>query len=200
MAAEVTVVPANEASWADIQEVFGTRGTASYCWCQRYKLRPREAFSKFPAEERAMRMHAQTNCGDPARRCRRGLVASRRRAGRLVRGRAADGVRGAAAQQPRAVGGPGRGQVRQRRLGGDVRPRPRGTPATGDQPRARRPPWTSPVTAAPARSRGIRGSPSRARTSPGTRSTSAPGAFSAAAGFTQVSHPTLRRVVMRIDF
>ena len=37
------IVPANEASFEDLQTVFGTRGAAAYCQCQRYKLRPREA-------------------------------------------------------------------------------------------------------------------------------------------------------------
>ena len=44
----ISVVPANEASWEDLQTIFGTRGTASRCQCQRYKLRPREAFGNFP--------------------------------------------------------------------------------------------------------------------------------------------------------
>jgi GNAT superfamily N-acetyltransferase len=57
------IVPANEASWEDIQAVFGTRGPAALCQCQRYKLRPREAFSKFPAEEREHRLRVQTDCG-----------------------------------------------------------------------------------------------------------------------------------------
>ena len=75
MAGEVTVVPANEASWADIQAVFGTRGTASSCWCQRYKLRPREAFRSFPVEERVRRLHEQTHCGHPESDTSSGLVA-----------------------------------------------------------------------------------------------------------------------------
>jgi hypothetical protein len=32
----ITVVPANQASWSDIQAVFGTRGAAWRCRCQRY--------------------------------------------------------------------------------------------------------------------------------------------------------------------
>lgn len=69
------VVPANHASWADIQAVFGTRGSAPYCQCQRYKLAPKEAFSKFPAEERARRLREQTNAGDPQAATTAGLVA-----------------------------------------------------------------------------------------------------------------------------
>jgi len=41
----ISVVPANEASWEDLQTVFGTRGEASRCQCQRYKMRPRESFA-----------------------------------------------------------------------------------------------------------------------------------------------------------
>ncbi|MDQ3714898.1 MAG: GNAT family N-acetyltransferase, partial [Actinomycetota bacterium] len=37
------VVPTDEASWDDLQKVFGTRGAAARCQCQRYKLRPRES-------------------------------------------------------------------------------------------------------------------------------------------------------------
>ncbi|MCV0403863.1 MAG: GNAT family N-acetyltransferase [Chloroflexi bacterium] len=69
------VVPANRASWEDIQTVFGSRGAAANCWCQRYKLAPRESFGSFPAEERATRLEAQTNAGDPAATSTTGLVA-----------------------------------------------------------------------------------------------------------------------------
>jgi GNAT superfamily N-acetyltransferase len=71
----LTIVPANEASWEDIQAVFGTRGQAALCQCQRYKLKPKEAFSKFPVEERAFRLRAQTNAGEPDAETTSGLVA-----------------------------------------------------------------------------------------------------------------------------
>ena len=54
-------MPANEASCEDLQTVFGTRGQAAQCQCQRYKLRPRESFRSFPAEERAHRLRQQTD-------------------------------------------------------------------------------------------------------------------------------------------
>ena len=73
--AELTIVPANEASWEDLRTVFGTRGMGSRCFCQRYKLRPREAFKHFPDEERAARLRAQARCGDPAADATAGLVA-----------------------------------------------------------------------------------------------------------------------------
>ncbi len=69
------VVPANRASWEDLQTVFGTRGTAHICQCQRFKLRRLESFASFPAEERARRLLEQTNCGDPRARTTSGLVA-----------------------------------------------------------------------------------------------------------------------------
>jgi GNAT superfamily N-acetyltransferase len=71
----ISVVPANEASWEDLQSVFGTRGQASRCQCQRYKLRPRESFGSFPVEERAFRLRQQTDCGHPGSDTTSGLVA-----------------------------------------------------------------------------------------------------------------------------
>ena len=71
----ISVVPANEASWEDLQTVLGTRGTGAICQCQRFKLRPRESFGSFPAEERALRLRAQTNAGQPEADTTSGLVA-----------------------------------------------------------------------------------------------------------------------------
>jgi len=75
MTDEFRVVPANEATWPDIAAIFGTRGASSVCFCQRYKLAPREAFSRFPAEERARRLREQTNVGQPGASSTTGLVA-----------------------------------------------------------------------------------------------------------------------------
>ncbi len=71
----ISVVPANEASWEDLQRVFGTRGLASRCQCQRFKLRPRESFASFPAEERADQLRQQTDSGHPESGTTSGLVA-----------------------------------------------------------------------------------------------------------------------------
>ena len=71
----VTVAPANRASCEDLQAVFGSGGSAAICQCQRYKLAPREAFKSFPAEERARRLNEQTNCGQPDAATTSGLVA-----------------------------------------------------------------------------------------------------------------------------
>ena len=73
--AGIRVVPANEASCEDLQAIFGTRGQASRCQCQRYKLQPRESFASFPVEERAHRLRQQTECGHPASETTSGLVA-----------------------------------------------------------------------------------------------------------------------------
>ena len=53
MTDELVILPANAATCDDLQQVFGQRGSGRYCQCQRYKLQPKEAFSKFPVEERA---------------------------------------------------------------------------------------------------------------------------------------------------
>lgn len=69
------VVPANEVRCEDLQAIFGTRGSASGCQCQRYKLQPRESFTSFPVEERAHRLREQTDCGHPEGDATSGLVA-----------------------------------------------------------------------------------------------------------------------------
>jgi len=74
-AAAIRVVAAHEVSWEDLQAVFGPRGQARQCQCQRYKLLPRESFASFPAEERAHRLRQQTGSGDPAADRTSGLVA-----------------------------------------------------------------------------------------------------------------------------
>ena len=71
----VEVVPANEASWDDIQAVLGTRGSGAICQCQRFKLQPKESFGSVPVEVRALRLREQTCCGDTAAGATSGLVA-----------------------------------------------------------------------------------------------------------------------------
>jgi GNAT superfamily N-acetyltransferase len=74
-AAAISVVPANEASCDDLQTIFGNRGPASRCQCQRYKLQPKESFGNTPTEERAFRLRQQTDCGHPESESTSGLVA-----------------------------------------------------------------------------------------------------------------------------
>ena len=71
----VTIVPANEASWDDLQAVLG-RGYPSRCQCQRFKSRGREWDSDaVPVDERAHRLRQQTRCGQPVADTTSGLVA-----------------------------------------------------------------------------------------------------------------------------
>ena len=69
------IVSANNADFEDLQTIFGTRGQGSRCQCQRYKLKPGEAFVSFPLEERAHRLRVQTDCGHPDSDTTSGLVA-----------------------------------------------------------------------------------------------------------------------------
>jgi GNAT superfamily N-acetyltransferase len=70
----ITVVPANEASWEDLQTVFGPRGDPSCCQCQRFKI-GRYEWTPVPIEERVEQMHAQTGSGDPDAPMTTGLIA-----------------------------------------------------------------------------------------------------------------------------
>lgn len=70
---EVSVVPANEASWEGLQAVFG-RGAAARCQCQRIKLGD-GAWWHMPVEERAHRLREETDCGNPGADRTSGMVA-----------------------------------------------------------------------------------------------------------------------------
>ena len=72
---EVRVVPAHRASWEDLQAVMGTRGPSSRCQCQRFKLAPGESFAAFPVRERAERLRDQARCGEPDAETTSGLMA-----------------------------------------------------------------------------------------------------------------------------
>jgi len=75
MSEDIRIVPANEAPCEDLLAVFGDRGSSATCFCQRYKLQPREAFSRFPRDERRERLREQTRCGEPAADATSGIVA-----------------------------------------------------------------------------------------------------------------------------
>ncbi|MGH3389935.1 MAG: GNAT family N-acetyltransferase, partial [Actinomadura sp.] len=70
----ISVVPANEASRDDLGAIFGTRGETSRCQCQYFKIRDSE-WRSVPVEERAERLREQTGCGRPEARTTSGLVA-----------------------------------------------------------------------------------------------------------------------------
>jgi GNAT superfamily N-acetyltransferase len=73
-AAKLTVVPANEASWPDLQTIFGTTGDPGHCYCQWFKVRHRD-WSGTSVEERRDRLREQTRCGHPGAGTTTGLVA-----------------------------------------------------------------------------------------------------------------------------
>jgi len=58
------VIPANEASWEDLQLIFGDSGYPARCQCQRYKM-GQAGYAPQPQEARAEALRAQTNCGRP---------------------------------------------------------------------------------------------------------------------------------------
>ena len=195
------MVPANEAPWDHLQAVFGSRGSAALCQCQRYKLQRKESFGSFPAEERALRLRDQTNCGRPEARTTSGLLAY-----------LDDEPVGWCAVEPRTAYP---GLLRVYRVPWEGRAEDRTDESV----------WavTCVFTRAGYRRRGIGHALVRAavefagergaRALEGYPMLTEPGkdiiwnemhvgshSMFASAGFTQVAHPTPRRVVMRIDF
>jgi GNAT superfamily N-acetyltransferase len=193
------VVPANEASWDDLVAVFGMRGYPGRCRCQRFKVQS-WMWRDSTWQERSDLLRMQTACGDPDAPETSGLVA-------YLDG---DPV-GWVAVEPRidypklrTTPVPWRGRDENKDDGGVwavtcfvVRAGFRGRGLT------------YPLAAATvdfARGRGARAlegypmitEPGKeitwGETHVGTRQ------VFEAAGFAEVSHPTLRRVVMRIDF
>lgn len=192
-------MPANEASWEDLQTVLGERGDPARCQCQWYKICESE-WRSVPIEERAFRLRQQTDCGHPDADATTGLVA-------YLAGEPA----GWCAVEPRSayirlrgmrVPWAGRSEDKEddgvwavscfvTRTGFRRRGVSRALArATVDFARARA-------------ARALEGYPMI--TSPGTEITwgelhvGSRSAF-AAAGFREISRPTVRRVVMRIDF
>ena len=75
MSETLTIRPANEVSWEELEAVFGTRGEPAMCHCQRYKMAFRESWASVGREELAARFRVQTECGNPASGSTTGLVA-----------------------------------------------------------------------------------------------------------------------------
>jgi GNAT superfamily N-acetyltransferase len=193
------IVPANEASWEDLRAIFGDRGYTAYCQCQKFKIGHHE-WTDVPVAVRMERLRAETHCGYPSARKTSGLVAYFQ--GEPVGWCAVEPRPAYPRLPPRRVVYAARGEDKE---DGSV--------------------WavTCFVTRAGFRRRGISRALARATvgfvrqrgaraleaypmiTEPGQEITwgethvGTRGIF-ADAGFTEVSHPTLRRVVMRIDF
>ena len=200
-AREISIVPANEASWEDIQTVLGARGDPSRCQCQRYRMLPRESWSSVGAEELGFRLRAQTDCGHRESDTTSGLVAY------------LDGEPvGWCAVAPRSAHPR---LLRNTRVPWDGRAEDKSDDTV----------WavTCFVTRTGFRRRGVSRALARAtvdfarkrgaRALEGYPMVTQPGreitwgelhvgsrSIFEAAGFREVSHPTLRRVVMRIDF
>jgi GNAT superfamily N-acetyltransferase len=69
----VRIVPANEASWEDVTAILGT-SYAGRCRCQRFKVMG-WIWRDSTLEERTEALRAQTGCGDPDAATTSGLVA-----------------------------------------------------------------------------------------------------------------------------
>ena len=72
-ARQLTIVPANEASWEDLASIFSAR-EASRCFCQRFKVVP-YIWRDSTLEERTAMFEAQTACDNPSASATSGLVA-----------------------------------------------------------------------------------------------------------------------------
>jgi GNAT superfamily N-acetyltransferase len=196
---QVRTVPANEASWDDLQAVFGTADYPARCQCQHRKVAG-WIWRDSTQEQRAAMLREQTACGDPNAATTSGLVA-------YVDGEPA----GWAAVEPRTA----YPKLRTTRIPWSgrnedkdddsvwavtclvVRKGYRGRGLTYLLARA---------TIGFARERGARALEAYPMiTEPGKEITwgelhvGARQVFENA-GFKEISHPTLRRVVMRIDF
>jgi GNAT superfamily N-acetyltransferase len=71
-ARQMTVVPANEASWADLQAILGT-ADAGHCQCQRFKIRG-WIWRDSTQDGRTAMLQDQTACGEPSAPTTSGLV------------------------------------------------------------------------------------------------------------------------------
>jgi GNAT superfamily N-acetyltransferase len=73
-AEQLTIVPADQASWADLQAIFGVAGYPGRCYCQHFKTRDRD-WSSLTYAARQDRLREQTGCGNPGASSTSGLVA-----------------------------------------------------------------------------------------------------------------------------
>ena len=72
-AAQLTIVPANQASWADLQAIFGVADYPGRCYCQHFKTKVWPW--SLSDDEWRRRLREQTNCDDPSAESTTGLVA-----------------------------------------------------------------------------------------------------------------------------
>ncbi len=70
----LTIAPANQASLADLETILGTAGDPAPCYCQRLKVRDCH-WSSLSGQRRRDMLREQANCGDPEAPATSGLVA-----------------------------------------------------------------------------------------------------------------------------
>lgn len=70
---DLTIIPANRAAWADLTAIFGTIDSGR-CNCQRFKTRG-WFWDQATDEQRRARLREQVNCDDPDAKSTTGLVA-----------------------------------------------------------------------------------------------------------------------------
>ena len=71
---QVTIVPANKAAWDDVSAIFGTTDYPSRCQCQRFKVTG-WVWRDYTLAERIDMLRASTACGDANAATTSGLVA-----------------------------------------------------------------------------------------------------------------------------
>ncbi|MFD6176180.1 MULTISPECIES: GNAT family N-acetyltransferase [unclassified Isoptericola] len=74
MTSDIVVRPANEASWEDLQTVLGERGEGARCQCRWFQT-PSSRWRESAREERAAELRRDTHCGEPGSPTTSGLVA-----------------------------------------------------------------------------------------------------------------------------
>jgi GNAT superfamily N-acetyltransferase len=198
--ADLTIVPANQATWADLSAIFDS-SDSRHCHCQAFKTRG-QSWRQATDSQRQARLREQTGCDDPAAASTSGLVAYLTE-GRVPVGWVAVEPRTA---YPRLLGKPTvwRGRHEDRDDAGVWSVT---CFAVRKGYRRRGVSYALAVAAAGyARDRGARALEGYAmRTQPGQEITwgelyvGAVQVF-ADAGFTEVSAPSVRRAVMRLDF
>jgi len=73
-AEQLSIVPANEASWDDLAAIFGTADYPARCQCQRFKVLG-WIWRDSTQQARTAMLRGQTACGDPNAAATSGLVA-----------------------------------------------------------------------------------------------------------------------------
>jgi GNAT superfamily N-acetyltransferase len=70
----LSVRPANEVAWEDVEAVFGSRGSGVSCWCTRFKIPSRVWFLEMPPEVKKDLLRDGTGCGSVDAASTAGLV------------------------------------------------------------------------------------------------------------------------------